>query len=191
MAPRKKAPAGKAEAPENTPAATNGEADQNELERRRQAREAKSVSERVDATTSGNDDGDPDELFELGSLDGDPKVTLKTLVKANASIKAKASLGTVAVPIIGNGFFDPEQEVTFLVRGLPGGIHPVPTHGPERNGRHPIKEWAFTQKIEPRHIQHAGDMYTREQVLELFHEAGVAPAVVTRVLGDGPQAAQA
>jgi hypothetical protein len=190
MPPRKKDPAGKAEPPENTPAATNGKEDNDELERRRKAREAKSVSERVDATASDGDGTPDEELFPLGSLEGDPTVTLKNLLKPRTPVEISASMGTAAVQIKGSGFFDPESEITLLVRVLPGGPVPVATRkkGDERSQ---IEKWRITQPLTPIFVQEAGEMYTREQVLELFHQAGVASAVVSRVLGDGPKAAQA
>lgn len=186
----RKAPAGKAEPPENKPAATNGQEDKDELERRRKARDSKSVSERVDATASEDENTPDEELFPLGSLEGDPTVTLKNLLKPRTPVEVSASMGTAAVPIKGNGFFDPEQEITLLVRVLPGGPVPVATRkkGDEKAS---IEKWRITQPLTPIYVQEAGDMYSREQVLELFHQAGVASAVVTRVLGDGPQAAQA
>ena len=168
-------------------AAKDGQPDHDELERRRNAKSGTSVAERA---ANGESDEPEEELFPLGSLDGDSKVTLKTLIKSNADVFKKASMGTAAVPIKGSGFFDPEEEVTLLVRALPGGIVPVPTHEKTDGSRHKVKSWNLTQQLTPIHVQDAGSMYTREQVVELLDEAGVASAVVSRLLGEEPRAAQ-
>lgn len=168
-------------------AAADGKPDDDELERRRQARSGSSVTERV---ANGEPDEPEPEMFPQGSLDGDSKVTLKTLIKSGSDVTKKASMGTAAVPIKGTGFFDPEEEVSLLVRVLPGGIVPVPTHEKTDGSRHKVKSWNLTQQLTPIHVQDAGTMYTREQVVEMLDEAGVASAVVSRLLGEEPKAAQ-
>lgn len=186
----RKAPAGKAEPPENKPAATNGQEDKDELERRRKARDSKSVSERVDAT--GGEDGDGQtEAFPAGVLEGDPKVTHKTYIPPGASTSTEVSMSRAAVPNPGGGLFRAGEEQQVLVRVLPGSVKETPINIKQGDGTYKVKEWKVAQELAVIFVQHAGDMYSREQVLELFHQAGVASAVVSRVLGDGPQAAQA
>lgn len=166
------------------PGATDGEPNADELARRRAGRtgSGSSVSDRA-----AEDDTTPEEeLFPEGSLAGDSKVTLKTLIKSGAEIVAKASMGSAGVPIKGTGFFDVEEEVTLLVRVLPGGIIPVPTHESKDDGTHKVKKWTLTQSLRPIHVQEAGSMYTREQVLEMFHEAAVPSATVSRLLSEDP-----
>lgn len=183
MAARKRSdPPGDAEKPEGIPAARDGSPDEDELARRRAAK-GTSVNERVQ-----NGDGEePEELFPNGSLEGDPKVTIKNFVKPGARVTAKATISTAEVPLTG-GFFDPEREITFLVRGLPGGIMPRPKHGGEVGDPHrPVEEWTFSQAIRAIHVENAGEMFTRVQVLEMLHEAGVASATVSKLLGEDPQ----
>lgn len=188
MPPRKKTqPPGVAEPPENTPGATDGKPDEDELQRRREAKSGTSVAARVD-----EDDPTPEtELFPLGALDGDPAVSLKNLIKAGSTVRRTASMGTAAVPIKGTGFFDPEEEVTLLVRALPGGIMPVPTHEKSDSARHKIKEWRLTQSLTPIFVQEADRLFTREQVLEMFYEANVPASMVKQLLGPEPEAVQA
>jgi len=166
-------------------AAKDGKPDENELERRRRAK-ATSVAERAG---EGDDPAPEEELFPEGSLDGDSKVSLKNIIKAGTATEATASMGTASVPIKGTGFFDPEEEVTLLVRCLPGGIVPVATRkkGDEKNK---IEKWRLNQPLTPIYVQDAGDMYTREQVLDLLHEAGVSSAVVSRLMGEPQASAQ-
>jgi hypothetical protein len=184
--PRRKAePAGGPEKAEGTPAATDGQPDADELARRRQARSGTSLADRVE-----NEEVE-EELFPHGSLEGDPKVTLKSLIKAGARVSVKASISSAEVPIVGGGLFDPEHEVTFLVRGLPGGVTPRPKHeGESGDGRRPVKEWTLSQSIRAIHVESAGEMFTRVQVLEMLNEAGVASSVISRLLGDSEAAAQ-
>lgn len=180
--PKKTDPTGPEKEP-GAPGAKDGQPDPDELARRRAGKATNggtSVADRQD-----EDNTEPEEeLFPLGSLPGDPKVTLKTLVKAGTPVKKTASMGTAAVPITSDGFFDPEEEVTLLVRALPGGIIPVPTHEKSDTARHKIKEWRFTQSLTPIYVQHAGSMYTREQVLEMLSSAGVSSAKITELIGD-------
>lgn len=175
--------------PEREPGAagaTDGDPNPDELARRR-AQNEKGTS--IDARSQ--DDTEPEEeLFPLGSLDGDPAVTLKTLIKSRIPTEISASMGTAAVPIKGSGFFDPEQEVTLLVRVLPGGPVPVATRkkGDEKSK---IEKWRITQPLTPIYVQEAGSVYTREQVLDMLHEAGVPDGTVAKVLGEESAAAQA
>lgn len=127
-------------------------------------------------------DGDTEpELFPLGSLEGDPAVTLKNLLKANVPKEISASMGTAAVPIKSSGFFDPEQEITLLVRVLPGGPVPVATRkkGDERNK---IEKWRITQPLTPIFVQEAGAMFTEAQVVEMLDSVGATSAQISKLL---------
>jgi hypothetical protein len=149
------------------PAATDGQPDEDELERRRKARAGTSVNDRVETDSDG--DGEP-ELFPLGQLAGDPKITLRNFIKPGATVEPSASMGTAAVPIKGRGFFDPEQEITLLVRVLPGGLVPVATRkkGDEKSK---IEKWRVTQPLTPIYVEEAGEMYTKVALLEILEEA--------------------
>lgn len=179
-----------ADPPEGAAGARDGEPDENELAKRRAAREEESrtggsVAERV----ANGEAEDEDELFPYGSVEGDSAVTLKNLIKSKARITPKASLSKAEVPLTG-GFLDPEKEVELLVRCLPGGISPRPTHASAKAGEdHTIDAWTLTQDLRAVHVQGAGEMFTREQVLNILDEAGVPSATVTKVLGETPAAA--
>jgi hypothetical protein len=185
-------PEGTPEGSESDPLAHDGQPSEDELARRRREREPSgtSLAERAaDGEPAGEDD-DEQELFKLGSLEGDPKVTLKNLLRPGVAVEPSASMGTAAVPIKGSGFFDPEQEITLLVRVLPGGPVPVATRK-KGDEKHKIEKWRVTQPLTPIFVQEASGMFTREQVLEMFHAAGVPSSTITRVLGDEPSTAQA
>lgn len=193
MARAKQDPPGKADKPDGAAGATDGQPDDDELARRRAAKETPSsgstgtsVSDRV-----ANGEGDDAELFPAGSLEGDSKTTLKNLIKAGATVIVKASLTSAEVPLT-SGLLDPEEEVELLVRALPGGVTPVPKHkDAQAGGDHKVESWTLRQQVRAIHVQDAGEMYTREQVLEFFHAAGVPDATVSKVLGITPEAANA
>lgn len=130
------------------------------------------------------------ELFPLGSLEGDPTVTLKNLLKGNVPKEISASMGTAAVPIKGGGFFDPEQEITLLVRVLPGGPIPVATRK-KGDERAKIEKWRITQPLTPIFVQEAGAMFTEVQVVEMLEEGGVPAAQIAKLLGHDSASAQA
>jgi hypothetical protein len=186
MTRRKADPPGDAEKPEGTPAARDGSPDEDELARRREAKAGTSVADRVQ-----NSDPDDDELFPVGVVEGDSKITLKNLIKPGQRVTLKASLSSAEVPLTG-GLLHPEQEVTLLVRGLPGAPVPVAKHrDAQAGGDHTIEEFTLRQPIRAMHVENAGEMYSRVQVLDLLHEAGVSSATVSKLLGDGPEVAEA
>lgn len=185
MAPKKTEPPGKAEAPENTPGATDGQPNEDELRRRREAKASNSASIAARAQQDDDDTGDGEqaELFSAGFLEGEDKVSLKTLIKPGATVERSASMGTAAIPIKGNGFFDVESEVTLLVRCLPGGPVPIATRK-KGDEKHKIEKWRINQPLTPIYVESAADMYTREQVVDMLHSAGVAAATVSKLLGE-------
>lgn len=190
MARRKADPPGTADPPEGTPAARDGSPDEDELARRRAAKGGESVAERV----QNGDDDDSGELFPHGSLEGDPKVTYKNLVKTGARVSLTASLTSAEVPIRGGGLFDPEQEGLALVRYLPAQVALVPHHK-DKNGQSKVEEWTLRQTLRAFKIEPAGELVNRVQVVDVLSAEGVASGTVTKVLaalfGEEPEAAQA
>lgn len=159
-----------------------------ELAARRESKANGNGSASIEQRARDGEDIPEEELFPLGSLEGDPTVTLKNLLKANVPKEISASMGTAAVPIKGSGFFDPEQEVTLLVRVLPGGPVPVATRrkGDERSK---IEKWRITQPLTPIFVQEAGSMYTHEQVVDLLAAGGVPAKKIAELLGQEQAAA--
>ena len=164
----------------------DSELSQDELAERRAARAngnggSASISQRA---RDGEEPEQPtdEELFPLGSLEGDSAVTLKTLLKPRVPVEISASMGTAAVPIKGSGFFDPEQEITLLVRVLPGGPVPVATRK-KGDEKAKIEKWRVTQPLTPIYVQEAGSMFTEEQVVELLEAGNVPAATISKLLG--------
>jgi hypothetical protein len=176
-------PPGEAEPPEGTPAARDGEPDADELARRRKERNGTSLSERIANGEGAEDETDEPELFPAGVLDGDPKRTLKTLIRAGANVAVTASLTKAEVPMRGIGLFDPESTTQVLVTVEPGEVTSVPEKESDGAGGKKITGWKLRQQLRAVHVQHAGEMFTHAQVLDLLHEADVSSAVVSRLLG--------
>lgn len=87
-----------------------------ELARRRQERtEAGGPGDGgAEGATSLEGMDDEPELFPLGTLDGDPKKTLKNLLKAGLPVEVTASLSSAEVPV-NAGLIDPEDSGRVLV----------------------------------------------------------------------------
>jgi hypothetical protein len=152
------------EQPDGAPAATDGQPDEDELERRRRARVGTSVNDRVET-------GDDGEMFPVGVIEGDSKVTLKNLIKPGMTVVVKASLSSGEAPLTG-GLLNPEKEVMLLVRGLPGAPVPVAKHRDAKaGGDHTIEEYTLRQPIRTIHVENAGEMFTEVALLEILEEA--------------------
>jgi hypothetical protein len=191
MAARKRTPPGDAEKPEGTPAARDGSPDEDELARRRAEKaNGTSVADRVQ-----NGDDDLPEMFPVGSVEGDSKVTWKNMIKPGKPVTLTASLSSAQVPLTG-GLLDPEREVTLVVRGLPGMPVPVAKHrDAQAGGDHTVEEITMRQPIRAMHVENAGELVNRVQLVEVLDAEGVPSATVTKVLaglfGEEPEAAHA
>src|SRR5581483_5748220 len=141
-----------------------------ELARRRQERMEEEPGKSVEQIA-----GEPEDeasLFPLGTLEGDPKKTVKNLMRAGVPVKVAVSMTRAAVPNPGGGLFDPEEETAVLVRVLPGPVVQAPVHE-TRDGLHRVKEWHVGQELRVIHVQRADNLYTVEQVAELMEAGGV------------------
>lgn len=163
----------------------DGELSPDELAERRAAKANGNGSASISQRARDGEDLDPDgqaEAFPIGSLVGDPKRTVKNLIKAGAKVTTSVSLTRAAVPNPSGGLFDPEEEVEILVRVLPGYAKQTPIHS-EQAGKITVKEWSIAQELRVVHVQAAGAMYTEEQVVELLEAGGVPAAQITSLLG--------
>src|ERR1017187_3140301 len=189
MAARKRTPPGDAEKPEGTPAARDGSPDEDELARRRAEKaNGTSVADRVQ-----NGDDDLPEMFPVGSVEGDSKVTWKNMIKPGKPVTLTASLSSAQVPLTG-GLLDPEREVTLVVRGLPGMPVPVAKNrDAQAGGDNTVEEITMRQPIRAMHVENAGELVNRVQLVEVLDAEGVPSATVTKVLaglfGEEPEAA--
>jgi hypothetical protein len=185
-----KTPPGEADKPETPSAATDGQPD--DLEKRRRSRNGTSLAERVENGTEDGElgDGEQAEAFPLGTLEGDPKVTIKNLITAGSKVTTEVAMSRAGVPNPSGGLFRPDTEVEVLVRVLPGASKATPIHEKQADGTYKIKEWKISQDLAVIHVQHAGDMFTREQVVEMLEGTGATAAVIARLLGEPAAAAQ-
>jgi hypothetical protein len=130
---------------------------------------AESVAERAKA---GEHEEGQDELFPMGSLDGDGK-SLKTLIKAGSSVKATVKMRTAEVPAKG-GLLDPEGERTLVVTVRPGKVEAVPHH----DGEGKVVDWTQRQSLDPVYVEAASS-----------YGAGQIEAMFAALLADDPKAA--
>jgi hypothetical protein len=145
-------------------------------ERRARGTSAADRAENGDAEPTG------DELFPLGTIEGDPRVTVRSLIKAGARVSVTASLSSAEVPVSG-GLFDPEQEISVLVRCIPGKVEQVPKHE-DKDGIQKVKEWTVRQSLRSIHVERADAVYSESQVREMLAECDASPAKVSRLLGE-------
>jgi hypothetical protein len=137
----------------------------------------RSVAQRAGEEPEEEDQG---EMFPLGSLDGDPKRTLKNLVRANIPIEYTCSLMSAEVPMLG-GLQDLESSGEVLVSWEPSKVEIVPKRDADNPDR--VKSAKVRQKLRPTYVQSAGRMFTYEQVVDLMSGAGVSDAKIAKALG--------
>lgn len=124
------------------------------------------------------------EMFPLGSLSGDPRTTWKTLVKAGVPTKLECALSRAAVPMT-SGLYAFGEKGEVLVTFEAGTVKNVPELGDENSsGRRKLKAAKFVQELRAVHVRDAGQLYTREQVLDLLAAGGVSDAKAGELLAD-------
>lgn len=103
-------------------------------------------------------------LFPMGSLYGDPKMTIGKMIKRGIPVTISAKLSNAAVPNRG-GLFDPEEPIYMLVKAIPGGPKPIPTRKTGK-GEYGITGWELVQDVRVEHVE------------------GVTAEVATRILAE-------
>jgi hypothetical protein len=119
-----------------------------QLAARREARESGSAGRPVDAQP---DEGEEAELFPMGTLKGDPKITLKNLVKGGQSIEYQASVRSASVPLLG-GLVHPDEDGHATVAWETEKFELVPVRKGEPGNRR-IVSWKLRQIFRPTHIE--------------------------------------
>jgi hypothetical protein len=156
---------------------------QDELAERRAAKKGSNGSASIaQRARDGEEPEEEPELFPLGTLEGDPKKTLKNLLKAGATVKTSVSLTRAAVQNPTGGLFDPEEQVQVLVSVLPGHVKVTPEHI-DQGGRQVVKAWSVMQELRVVHVQPAGAMFTEEQVVEMLEAVKAPAAQIAKLLG--------
>lgn len=127
-----------------------------------------------------DDDGEQAELFPIGSLEGDPRRTLKNLLRAGLPVEYTCSLMSAEVPLRG-GLLDIESSGEVLVTWEPAKLEVVPDRDAELGKVVGVK---VRQKLRPVYVRPAGQMYDRVQVVEMLYEAGATAEKVAELLGE-------
>ena len=97
------------------------------------------------------DEGAPEELFPLGSLQGD-ELTPQKLIKRGLPVEVTVAMGTAEVPVQGGGLLDPDRAGRVLVSYEFAKNVEVPQR---EDGR--IVGWKVRQMLRPTYVQQAKD----------------------------------
>lgn len=152
----------------------------NELENRRKLAEARARAEEEGTGMTGKKrgapiddqpDADEPEMFPLGTLSGDPKVTHKTMIKPGSTVKYEAKLSNASVPMT-DGLIPAGTKTEILVTIEAGAFKPTPEFGEEEasDGTRKVKAWKIVQNHRAVHVRTAERMFTLDQVLEILEE---------------------
>lgn len=123
-------------------------AEDDELARRRAERKNGDALADKDVEDGDEEQG---ELFPVGSLEGDPKVTLAKLVRAGHRIEYTASLMSAEVPLQG-GLLDPNDEGQVMVTYEVASLTPVPIREGDR-GTKKLVGWKIRQNLRPVYVE--------------------------------------
>lgn len=137
---------------------------EDELERKRREAEEKTAEEgraaaEAAAAKAKGDEPDPDadsdedgegqaEMFPMGTLEGDPKVTLKNLIKPNHRVEYTASLMSAEVPVR-HGLMDPYADGQAVETHELAKIELVPIRETDSAGQKKIVGWKVRSKLRP------------------------------------------
>ena len=117
-----------------------------DLEARRRA----SIAEQADGEQVAHDD-EPEELFPLGSLEGD-ELTPSKIIKKGQAVEVTVSIGSAEVPMPSGGLLDPERTGKVLVSYA----FSKQTQVPLRDGEQ-ITGWKIRQELRATHVRSAND----------------------------------
>jgi hypothetical protein len=138
----------KADVPGGTPAGGMSAEDDELARRRAEKGEQKNGDALADLPV---DDGEQEELFPVGSLEGDPKVTLKNIIKAHHRVEYTASLMSAEVPLR-EGLLDPDDEGRVLVTYEVASLVPVPIRE-DKGGTKKIVGYKIRQQLRPIYVE--------------------------------------
>lgn len=138
----------------------------------------------IEEMASDTEVGEQEELFPVGTVAGDPKTTLRNLIRAGVPTKLTCSLSRAEVPLTG-GLISFEEDGEALVTYEAGKLEIVPeVERDENTGKRKLKGVKFRQNLRSVYVRPAGTLYTREQVLDMFDRLGVSADKVSEMLGN-------
>lgn len=97
------------------------------------------------------DDEQPEELFPVGSLEGDPKMTLGKLIKPHHKVEYTVSLMAAEVPLRG-GLLDPDATGAVMITYEVANLTPVPIRE-DRGGVKKLVGWKIRQSLRPIYVE--------------------------------------
>lgn len=140
------------------PVASDGEPN-DDLSRRRAARRAarrargRATSENGGgsiAERGADGGGEPEEeMFPLGTLAGDPRATLRTLIRSGLPVETTASLMSAEVPLR-DGLLDPNEDGRVVVSFEAAKFEVVPKKKDDK-----IVGWKIRQVLRPTYVENA------------------------------------
>lgn len=140
------------------------------------------------------DEPSEDELFPMGSIEGDHAVTMKNIVPAAKARKTEAKMRARRIALRG-GLVRYGELLELVVTVEAGKVEEVPDlEEPESGGRRKLLGVKDVQHFRPVHVTSAAGMYTLDQVLEILEREFAIPRTADKVrevfgLTDPPAAA--
>lgn len=125
---------------------------------------------------------EPEKLFPLGTITGDPKLTFGRLVKQGRPVEVTASLTAAEVPIREGKLLDPDKAIQVLVTVLPKQAVLVYKREADDDT---VTGYKIRQPLKTAYVQTADDMLTVDQVEDLLRKALLLVGVT-----DGPKVAE-
>ena len=123
------------------------------------------------------------ELFPMGSIEGDPKITWSMLLKRGRPVEVTSTMRAAEVGVRNGQLLDPEKVTQVLVTVVPE--QAIVIYKRETIDG-PVKGYKIRQPLRPTYVQEAGKMFTREDVLDILSKVGVPDTadVITELLGE-------
>jgi hypothetical protein len=101
--------------------------------------------------------GEQAELFPSGVIEGDERVTLKTLIPPGSTVKQRVGLGSMSNLPLRGGLLDPTREVRIIVRCWPQNYKENPKGEDLGDGTRNIEEWEQSFTLKPNHAEVLGN----------------------------------
>lgn len=137
----------------------------------------------IDGQGADEDDREPTEaeLFPMGAIEGDHKVTMKNIVPAGKGRKTEAKMTSVPIPLRA-GLVAYGDLLELIVTVEAGKVEEVPDLEEQDSGdRRKLLGVKDVQRFRPVHVTTAAGMYTRDQVLDILEQHFGVPRSADKV----------
>lgn len=134
---------------------------------------AASVAQRAENGEGGGkpDDEPQAELFPDGVIDGDPRVTIKNLIRGGENVDLEVTLMQGKVPLRG-GLVDPRRSGKVVVSHDAAKYLLIPQREGEP-GDKKVKGWTVRCQLKPTYSEPASAYWTEEEVMRLVDALGI------------------